>query len=115
MLYDLAVFLQTRTAVRRGVRLALSVLVVALLPLAARAQVGTETFRVEYLKRLTIEELATLDVISASRREQPYWKTAAAVHVLTEEDIRRSGARSIPEALRLAPGLQVARATSRSW
>ncbi|MGH8639251.1 MAG: TonB-dependent receptor plug domain-containing protein, partial [Burkholderiales bacterium] len=40
---------------------------------------------------------------------------SAAVHVITVEDIRRSGARSIPEALRLAPNLQVARANSRSW
>ncbi len=68
-----------------------------------------------YLKTLSLDELANIEVTSVSRKEERASAAAAAVHVITEEDIRRSGARSIPEALRLAPNLQVARANSRSW
>ena len=79
------------------------------------AQSQGPTLTTAYLKTLTLEELANVQVTSVSRKEQRASEAAAAVHVITEEDIRRSGARSIPEALRLAPNLQVARANSRSW
>ncbi|HEX6638318.1 MAG TPA: TonB-dependent receptor [Steroidobacteraceae bacterium] len=52
---------------------------------------------------------------SVSRREEGLRKAAAAVAVLTGEDLRRSGATSMPEALRLVPGLHVARQNSTSW
>jgi iron complex outermembrane receptor protein len=68
-----------------------------------------------YLKTLSLDELAKVQVTSVSRREERANEAAAAVHVITEEDIRRSGARSIPEALRLAPNLQVAQIDSKSW
>jgi iron complex outermembrane receptor protein len=61
------------------------------------------------IKRLTLEELMGLDVYSASRQLESVRGTAAAVYVLTTEDIRRSRATSLPEALRLVPGVQVAR------
>ena len=67
------------------------------------------------LLELSIEELGEIEVTSASRRAEPLAATAAAIFVITAEDIRRSGATSIPEALRLAPGLQVARIDSRRW
>ncbi|HYD85795.1 MAG TPA: TonB-dependent receptor, partial [Opitutus sp.] len=67
------------------------------------------------LKRLTLEELMNIEVTSVSRKDERAADAAAAVHVITEEDIRRSGARSIPEALRLAPNLQVAQSSSRNW
>jgi iron complex outermembrane recepter protein len=67
------------------------------------------------IKRLSIEELLDLDVTSVSRRAEPLGQTAAAVTVITGEDIRRSGATSIPEALRLVPGLEVARFNAGSW
>ncbi|WP_031433660.1 TonB-dependent receptor plug domain-containing protein [Methylomarinum vadi] len=54
-------------------------------------------------------------VFSASRREQRVSDTAAAVYVLGNEEIKRSGATSVPEALRLVPGLQVARLNSNTW
>jgi iron complex outermembrane recepter protein len=73
------------------------------------------TTAADYLTTLTLEELANVEVTSVSRNEQRARDAAAAVYVITQEDIRRSGARSIPEVLRLAPNLQVARATSRSW
>lgn len=67
------------------------------------------------LKKLSFEELLNVEVKSVSRAVEPAGEAAAAIHVITEQDIRRSGARSIPEALRLAPNLQVAQTGSRSW
>jgi iron complex outermembrane receptor protein len=57
---------------------------------------------------LSIEELANIEVTSVSRRPERLQDAPASVVVITAEDIRRSGARSLPEALRLAPNLQVA-------
>ena len=64
------------------------------------------------LSETSLEDLMQLEVTSAARRPQTLSKTPAAVYVITAEDIRRSGALSIPEVLRLAPGLQVARIDS---
>ena len=67
------------------------------------------------LKQLSIEQLMEIDVTSVSRRSERASQTAAAVTVITSEDIRRSGATSLPEALRLANSLHVARFDSRTW
>ena len=58
---------------------------------------------------LRFEELINVTVSSLSKREEKYLSTAGAVFVISDEDIRRAGVRSIPDALRLAPGLQVSR------
>jgi iron complex outermembrane receptor protein len=93
----------------------LSALCLLCLPGYSFAQTHNPTPTTAYLKTLSLEDLANIQVTSVSRTEQRVSEAAAAVHVITEEDIRRSGVRSIPEALRLAPNLQVARATARSW
>src|SRR4051812_10706972 len=67
------------------------------------------------LKRLTLEELTKIDVTSAGRKEQEAFKTAAAISVITEEDIRRAGARNIPEMLGLVPGLEDAMFNNGTW
>jgi iron complex outermembrane receptor protein len=67
------------------------------------------------LKKLSLEELLTIEVISVSKTKENLGGAAAAVAVVTNEDIRRSGATNIPEALRLVPGLHVARQTSDVW
>ncbi len=67
------------------------------------------------LKKLTLEELMDVNVNAVSRKEEPLGPTPAAVTVITAEDIRRSGVTSIPEALRLVPGVQVARINASSW
>jgi len=66
-------------------------------------------------KKLTLEELLDVNVTSVSRRDEPLGQTAAAITVITSEDIRRTGVTSIPEALRLVPGMQVARIGASSW
>src|SRR5688572_22171117 len=67
------------------------------------------------LADLDIEELARIRVSSASRRAEPAARATAAVFVISREDIRRAGATTLPEALRLAAGLQVGRVTARDW
>src|SRR3954468_14696659 len=67
------------------------------------------------LKKLSLEELMNMEVTTVSRRPEKLLETASAIQVLSQEDIRRSGASSIPEALRLAPNLQVAQIDSRQW
>lgn len=69
----------------------------------------------EDLLSLSIEELLQLEITSAAKKPQTISNTAAAIFVITQEDIRRCGATSIPEALRLAPGLNVARIDGNKW
>lgn len=64
---------------------------------------------------LSLEELMDLEVVVASRGQEPFFDTAAAISVLTRSDIERSGATSIPDVLRLVPGLQVARLDANKW
>lgn len=64
---------------------------------------------------LSIEELMNVKVTTASRHPQKLNQVAAAVFVITQEDIRRSGATSIPDALRMAPGVQVDRIGTDKW
>src|SRR5947207_8686075 len=67
------------------------------------------------LKKLSLEQLLNVEVTSVSRRPEKLSETASAIQVITQEDIRRSGATSLPEALRLAPNLQVAQSRSQEW
>ena len=69
----------------------------------------------EMLKRLSVEELMNIEVTSVSRTEETLRGAAAAVAIVTRDDIRQSGATNVPEALRLVPGLHVARQTSNIW
>lgn len=64
---------------------------------------------------LSIEELADLRITSASRLEENLRDAPAAVFVITADEIRRSGVTCIPEALRLAPGIEVARRSAFEW
>jgi iron complex outermembrane recepter protein len=64
---------------------------------------------------MSVEDLMNMQVTSVSKRTQKVADAAAAVYVITQEDIRRSGATNIPEALRLAPGIQVARIDENKW
>ncbi len=85
--------------------------------LASLLIVSTATAAEEDLTDLDLTTLMSMDVIvtSAAKRSQASSDAAAAVFVITREEIRRSGATSLPEVLRLAPGLHVARIDARSW
>jgi iron complex outermembrane recepter protein len=62
-----------------------------------------------------LDELMNIEVTSASRKEEKLFEIPAAVYVITQEDIRRSGLTSIPEILRMVPGLNVARINESTW
>ena len=67
------------------------------------------------LKKLSIEELMEIEVTSVSKGHEKLSEVASAIQVITQEAILRSGATSVPEALRLASNLQVAQINSGSW
>ena len=67
------------------------------------------------LKKLSLEELSAIEVTTPSKEPTPAFRSPVAIYVITGEDIRRSGATSIPEALRLAPGVEVERIDSNRW
>lgn len=88
--------------------------VAATMPLSAQVTADTAA-EVRSLKKLDLDELMTIEVTSVSKRPEKLLEAASAIEVITQEDIRRSGATSIPEALRLAPNLQVAQKGAHSW
>ncbi|MFT3735616.1 MAG: TonB-dependent receptor [Rhodocyclaceae bacterium] len=67
------------------------------------------------LADLSLEQLSKMRVTSASRRAEPLATAPASIYVITAADIRRANARSLPEALQLAPNLQVARLNAREY
>lgn len=67
------------------------------------------------LKELSLAQLGNVEVTTVSKEPEKLLQTPSAIYVLTQEDIRRSGATSIPEALRLVPGVEVSRIDSDSW
>ena len=93
---------------------ALATLLVIVVPiLAAEAPLTTDPQNP--LKTMTLEELGNTEVTTVSKEPVQVWNTPAAIYVITQDDIQRSGATSIPEALRLAPGVEVARITSGEY
>src|SRR6266700_7755407 len=67
------------------------------------------------LKKLSIEQLMSVEVTSVSKRPERLSQTASPIQVITQDDIRRSGAASLADALRLASNLQVAQLDSRQY
>ncbi|HSR35942.1 MAG TPA: TonB-dependent receptor, partial [Desulfurivibrionaceae bacterium] len=78
------------------------------MPLPALAKHGKIT-------ELSLEQLLEAEVTSVSKRAEPLATAASAIYVISQEDIKRSGATNIPEALRMAPGLQVAQVDANKW
>ena len=85
-----------------------------LLALAVHASCAAAASGNEFLD-MSLEELVDYRLMSMSRKEQRVADMAAAAHVISAEEIRRSGAQSIPEALRLVPGLNVAQMARNRW
>jgi len=101
--------MQAWSSTRRGVARAVTAISVVLMCLPGAA------FAADDLADMSLEDLMNLTVTSASKREQSKVDAAAAITVLTNEDIRRSGATSVPEVLRFVPGLNVARIDASRW
>ncbi|CAN5547476.1 N/A [soil metagenome] len=85
------------------------------LALAGSACAATVTSSTADLASLSLEQLADVQVMSVSRRQERLADAAGSVFVISAEDIRRSGATSLPEVLRLAPNLHVARADANQY
>jgi len=116
-LYDALARTEGRKNLRYG-RIAAAVVGLTALVLAnpARAQAANDSgTSVGDLKKLSMEELMDIEVTSVSRHPEKLLDAASAIQVITSEDIRRSGASSIPEALRLADNLDVAQQNSHDW
>ena len=67
------------------------------------------------LTEASLEELLNLQVTSVSKKDQALFKTGAAIFVITQEDIRHSGAFNVPDLLRMVPGVDVARIDANTW
>ncbi|NOT44712.1 MAG: TonB-dependent receptor [Acidobacteria bacterium] len=103
---------RTRRRVVTHGRSVLVVVTTAVLVLAtepAGAQTSSD------LTQFSIEELSTVEVTTVSKRPRRLADSAAAVHVITRQDIRQSGATTLPELLRLVPGVHVARIDANKW
>jgi iron complex outermembrane receptor protein len=84
-------------------------------PSASQAPRAAERQGPETYKKMRLEELMNVEVTSVSRRPQKLTEAASAIQVITQEDIRRSGATRLPEVLRLASNLQVDHIDSGQW
>ncbi|MFZ2163482.1 MAG: TonB-dependent receptor plug domain-containing protein [Sideroxyarcus sp.] len=83
--------------------------------LATAFQAGASAPEEESWPELSLGDLMKVGVETASRKNQSVSNTAAAIFVISAADIKRSGALSIPEALHLAPGVEVARLSNNKW
>ncbi len=88
-----------------------TMLALALAPLCTTTQADSDGD----LYGLELTQLMNVEVVSATKRPQTLADTAAAMHVISQDDIRRSGATTLPEILRQAPGLEVARINAHTW
>jgi iron complex outermembrane receptor protein len=105
---DVAISVQEKSAFTHIAALALALIAFA-------ADAGTQVQLAANLADMSLEELANLQVTSVSRRAERLADAPAALYVITGEDIRRAGVTSLPEALRLAPNLEVARIDARQY
>ncbi len=76
---------------------------------------GWASSPVKDLTQLSLEDLMRIEVTSVSKKGEQLSDAPSAIFVITQEDIRRSGVTSIPEALRMAPGVEVARIDANKW
>ena len=67
------------------------------------------------LELLSLDELLDLEVISAAKVPEKVTDTPAAIFVITQEDLRRNGVQTIPEALRMVPGMHVYQIDANKW
>ncbi len=109
------------TTLTRIKRLFLLVVIVGAVPLTTQSETTESTGQLAEglapgdFANLSLEELMNIEVTSVSKKKEKLSQAPAAIFVVTQTDIRRSGATSIPEVLRMVPGLQVARMDGNKW
>jgi iron complex outermembrane recepter protein len=67
------------------------------------------------LKDMSLEQLGNVQVTTVSKEPEDVWQTPVAIYILTQDDIRRSGATTLPDLLRTVPGVEVAEEQSNQW
>ncbi|HVU47020.1 MAG TPA: TonB-dependent receptor [Terracidiphilus sp.] len=96
-----------------GKVLAAGLVLLAVSPMAHA--LGGDENQASDLNQMSLEQLSKVEITTVAKAQETVLKTPAAVYVITQDDIRRSGATSLPEALRLAPGVEVARIDADHW
>ncbi|MGH9590585.1 MAG: TonB-dependent receptor plug domain-containing protein [Terracidiphilus sp.] len=74
-----------------------------------------ERAQVQQLRNLSLADLGNVQVTSVTKEPEEVWQTPAAIYILTQDDIRRSGAITLPDLLRTVPGVQVSEIQSNNW
>jgi len=87
--------------------------IAAMFLLVCHAALGQETQ--PDLTKVNLEDLMNIEVTSVAKKEQKLSRTASAVFVIAQDDIRRSGATNIPDLLRMVPGVDVAQINANKW
>lgn len=82
---------------------------------AMQAWAGQPQPASQQLKSMSLEQLGALEVTTVSKEPEEIWKTPAAISVLTQDDIRRSGATTLPDLLRTVPGVDIEEMQSNQW
>ena len=90
-------------------------LVAAAMTAALPAMADTDATTVDRLRNLSVEQLMNIEVTSVAKYPQKLLRAASAIQVITQAEIRRSGATNIAEVLRLADNLEVAQKNSHDW
>src|SRR5947209_1228527 len=114
---DVSVSASSRRLTRKGsrvLRACLPCLFTLALPAAGTA-FDTATIDADAFKRMSLEELSQIQVTSPSKEPTPAFRSPVAIYIITGDDIRRSGVTTIPDALRMAPGVEVARIDGSKW
>ncbi|AMO54829.1 hypothetical protein GZ77_24945 [Endozoicomonas montiporae] len=93
----------------------ISALLASAILLLSAPSIAAKKISNEALLSLSLEEVMNLKVTSVSRKSQRLMDSAASVYIITQDDIQRSGVTTIPDALRMVPGLQVAQMNSNTW
>lgn len=94
---------------------AISAFIALWLTTAPQAQIAKGAEEIAQLSRMSLEDLANVEVTSVSKEAQALSSAPASIYVITHDEILQSGVTSIPEALRLAPNLQVTQINSQEY
>lgn len=95
--------------------LAVFLLLAGGLPGAASAAESSESSKANPLARMSIRQLMDVEITSVSKSSRPLSQAPSAIFVISQEDIRRSGAKTIPDLLRMVPGADVAQIGAHQW
>lgn len=99
----------------RIANLSLIVLVLNFLSFSASFASEDKVLEINELRDISLQQLLALDVSSLAKKNQKLSNSAASISVITQEDLHESGVTNVPDALRLVPGVQVARINGNSW